>query len=678
VPFGEFGEPLGRVIATNVLAKLRDSAWDIAEGRAAPRWLFLVGGPGNGKSQMVEEFIRALGTALSCEDKLVEAVASEFRSRPTPRKVEIGGTSARKLLGEAFATRVSRLLIIQDASASDRADMDAAAQLDEDLINLLTEPRPVSEPIPILICCINRGLLARTIMAEDAGPPVVDLLESITRATGLGQEALSPKRPSCWPVIAPKFNSAFPEMAGLVACWPMDVESLMFSTDEHEPPAAIIIGEASSELRWEGAACADCDSREICPFFQNARWLREPQQGAALLRVLRRQELATGERWNFRAMFSLVAEVMVGEWEDFTIGDNPADHPCAWVHALGARAADQDPATSVPASFELMQHLYPQALFVGVLPSPGQEVVGFADSLPITGPVVRSVDSRSVRLEKAIRRRLESSFVPVMDPARWSPDDDTDVLYGLEDAYSQSVALGNDAWPASAPKAQVESQFLSWLVKAEDECDMRAGELPAKSLMAERFIRLIAAITAKRSVAIRSGRHADEENLSEYENTIRDSGRLAELQVRLRDLLSGRNFRADALSTFGQPENADDSLVLLVSNPVRVLPILPAPNASREAPAHDLPAIPVARRAIPLTYDLFVALQLRERGCSSGSLPASVRASLDRLKQLYAGEACRNEDQFLAGETYFEIDGLGRVTVTSAGGAPRFVGTDAR
>jgi hypothetical protein len=672
VPFGQFGEPLGEVIETSVRVKLAGAAADIAARRGGPRWLFLVGGPGNGKSQMVEEFIRVLGVSLGCERDLVAIVATDFARTPTPRKVEVRADGNGAGLGDEFRASVAKLVIIQDASASDRADTDAAQQLIEDLENLLTEPRQSDEPAPVLICCVNRGLLARTLMALDTGPAVVDLLEALTRATGLGEEALSKERPRCWPVVAPIFSEHFPEMKDVVACWPMDMESLLFTYDEQRSPASTILDKAVSQDRWEGGGCEGCDYKNSCPLYQNAAWLRQQDHAVNLLRILRRQELATGQRWNFRSLFSLVAEMLVGEWEDFSLDGTLLDHPCSWVHQVSDRMVSTQPEVSVPASFNLVQRLYPHALFVGTLPSPSGEVREVAGSLAVADPIVRFADTHSVSQGTSIRRRLQAEFLPAVDPARWSPVDETDALYQLDDAYSQSVALGNEAWPSVTPPAVAEQRLMSWLSKGEEEYDVLAIEQPARAIHSERYIRRIAAVVAKRSVSIRLGRHADEEYLAEYENAIRDPDRLADLQAQLRELLSGRFFRTNALATFGQAENTDASLVRLVSNPVPVLPIRPAPWPRADMPAHDLPAIPVARRAIPLTFDLFAALRLRDRGCSSGSMPASVRAALDRIKQLYAGEVCRKQELFLAGDTYFEIDLKGNVILATPGGEPRF------
>src|SRR5262249_49408078 len=128
-----------------------------------------------------------------------------------------------------------------------------------------------------------------------------------------------------------------------------------------------------------------------------------------------------------------------------------------------------------------------------------------------------------------------------------------------------------------------------------------------------------------------------------------------------------------ALAALGQPQNIGEWLVVLEGEPVRLNPIEPAPAASSTRPGHDLPALrfgePVTG-VVPLTFDMYVALRLRAEGCQSSSLPASVRAALDRLKQLHAGSLCRDERRFASDRAAFRIDDLGTLTLDREGGSP--------
>jgi hypothetical protein len=147
---------------------------------------------------------------------------------------------------------------------------------------------------------------------------------------------------------------------------------------------------------------------------------------------------------------------------------------------------------------------------------------------------------------------------------------------------------------------------------------------------------------------------------------------LGDLQALLRVLLSGGKFRFNALASFAQPHADDSGLVVLESDSMPIRPITPAPSPSASLPAHDYPSISVSGHPVPLTFDLFMALQLKKDGCSSGSLPAGVRASLDRIRQLHAGRICRAENEFLEHDAHFEIDQKGSIVVTAEGALPRF------
>ena len=59
------GRPSGSVITTGLLTRLQAWASDIAAGKeGTPRAIFLVGGPGNGKTEAVEFTIRELDAAM--------------------------------------------------------------------------------------------------------------------------------------------------------------------------------------------------------------------------------------------------------------------------------------------------------------------------------------------------------------------------------------------------------------------------------------------------------------------------------------------------------------------------------------------------------------------------------------------------------------------------------------
>jgi hypothetical protein len=666
VPFRGGGEPLGRLVETPLVLRLQKAAADIADGGPASRWIFLVGGPGNGKSQMVELFVRELGAQLACESELVKQAQEAFSGRPLQRLVVLEPTNGNPL-SERFQETVGRLVIVQDASATSDATGDAAADLAADLAALLTHEAGLDRPTPIVIVCANRGLLVRAMaVADDAR--VLGLLGRIVRATGLSADALLDPM-DCWPLDTSGLGLPADD---LVATWPLDMESLASGSDQ-ETPLDTIVQHAVAPERWDEADCGTCSSVGSCPLYANAASLRDEDRRRNALAILRRAELASGQRWNFRAAYSLAAELVIGQRDDFRLGEVTV-HPCAWVHSRLDDADSDDPARSLPAACELTTRLYHEALF----PSPNIRIPsGSAElttqyELPATEALVRSLATPSARATTAIRRRLGEEVATVLDPAEWSPRSDEDPLGELENGFAQSIGLGREAWTRHASIGPIEARLLALLEAAEAECLVRLqGIYSARAGESVRYIRQVACRVAKRAVGCFVGVHGNDDRLKEYEASLRDQTRLNELQNWLRQLLGHPQFTADALETFGQARAEDAAVAILEASRLRIRST-PAPLPTPTRPAHDLPVIRVDEYPVPLTYGLFQALQLKREGCASGSLPASVRALLDRIRQVHAGTICRDVDDFIEGGAALRLRGRGVVAMDSAESDPRF------
>jgi hypothetical protein len=642
------------MIKTALIARLRALAGQLARGEDAPRWVFLVGGPGNGKSEAVQDFIVALDRELGLAGVLESVARARFQPNPlVPCFVDLGGVDVGAV---PFEERIKRLIVVQDASASEQPQTDAAAELVFRLVDLLTGDSPDG----VLVCCINRGLLARALAVSYregwSEEELVELFNTLISATALGSEALREDRPPCWPLGLP---SGHP-LSGKVACWPLDMESLLLDGDDGISPVEQALAHATESTRWEAPGrCLDCDARDLCPFRQNATWLRAGPTRHQLRKLLRRTELATGQRWNFRNSFSLIAELLVGEWDDTA----ETSSPCAWVHTqvTACRADPSSPLAVSPATL-LFARLYPNALFPNrVVGSLGQEERATASSNGCERTLaLDDAVAASRRLSAThIRGFLADSLCPTLDPALHSPRAPLDPVGRLEDAYSQSVALGNASWPAEAAMSEIERMFLRLVDQAEGEWNPLSRE-SAQVLASLRFLRRTTACFAKRSIGARLGMHRTSEYLADYELAIRDADTLNDLRDALRSLLGkdGR-FRFNAVESFGQPQAEEQWLVVLEEDTVEIEPIVPAPEATPERPAHDLPCIRISGHDVPVTFELYAALRLRGDGCAASSLPASVRAAIDRIRHLYAGSLCRAARKFVLGRGKYLV-GAGR------------------
>ena len=660
VPFQAASNPLGRTIETSLVQRLRRLANDIATSAASsPRWIFLIGGPGNGKSETVQDFLSHLDAALGLGGTLCQVLSQRFApSGLVPRKVEIlpGDLGAA---GAAFAAKIGRLMVVQDATATESAHGNAANELAVDLADLITTPD--TPPMPVFIACANRGLLSRAMNEayRAFGNDVTRLFANLIQASSLGRDTLEGRKP-CWPI----------ETDTRFACWPLDVESLLVGSS---PPLDQALLSAVDANSWETAGhCQDCTSRDLCPFRQNAEWLRDDSTRRNLLAMLRRGELARGQRWNFRDAFSLIAELVVGQWSDF----GNASHPCDWVHRNVAAARTTPPDATAILSLAL--RLYPHAMFRG---GPARKAATVflehrsidQESQPLTLRALQaiSLDGQG-ESTKPIREIVARDYAR-LDPATFTPPDPGHPIRLIEDAFCQSVEQGRTAARQLGP-AVAEDLMLEVFEKAEREWDL-LGRESAVAVAAVCLLRNLAGMVAKRSTGVRLGYHALEDLLSDYEACLRDGARLRAVSTALQPLLGNPVFKFNLLEILGQPTADEVEPLVALQGPTTGAQALAAPDTTDAAPGHDVPSIRVTEPSyrIPLTFDFYMALQLRKKGCAASSLPASVRAALDRVRHRYAGELCRKEDLFVDGRTFVVLTGEKKVSVPAPGAAPGLV-----
>lgn len=665
VPFqDELGKPLGVTVDTPLIRKLRGLAQSLASEQAGtPRWLFLVGGPGNGKSEAVEAFIEKLDVETQADGQLKSLVTTKFRPDPvTPRRVTIESNELPQN-NPLLQRTIRRLILIQDASAVDIPDGNAENLLIKDLADLLTSPTGQE---PIFICCANRGLLARVlsvIRSESEHqwlnkPVVTELLSRLLMATGLGPEALRTDRPRVWPL---DYDRRF-------AAWPLDLDSIVGSEDG-ESPFERMLDSATTQIQWDNVGrCADCSSKSLCPFYTNATCLRQEDARANLLKLLRHGEFAVGQRWNFRDAFSLCSELLVGQRQDF-IGEGGQIHPCEWVHEKvdeirhGVQLPDK-----VKANWGLTIHLYQQSLFPA-WPDPEESLdARHVARSPLTLSVINMFKERR-RLEGTqVRAYLAGPFSVKLDPAHATPVAQRSLLHLAEDEFGQSIQQGLN-WLGDRMSI-VERELLALVTKAEQSWNDAVRE-SARVQDIVRTLRSLSTILVKRSLGVTHGEYLNLEHLNGYEALFRESSRLTALVQPLRKLLAseaGGMFRGSLVRVFGQPLPDGSRDIVVESQLGRVLP-RPAPRSSDERPGHDIPWVEVVedRIPIPLTFDLYVALRLSTEGCDSASFPPHTRAAIDKVRNAIAARLSRDRDGIIGGVVAVRVGCLGRLAVNEDG-----------
>ena len=339
------GRPGKSLLRTHLISRLESWAASVSSGtEATPRILLLVGGPGNGKTEAIEHTIHCLDRGLAADGRLVGGLSAFFRPAPghaVPRVVRIDAGDL------ASVPRILQLSIVQDASATAGHEGRPAHELlVEELLALVHGPSS-----HYYLCCVNRGVLDDALIhALDKGlGEARKLLEAITRAVGLSATA-----PPCWPL------EGYPP----IAVWPMDAESLLLDPGSGAPsPASVLLEHATRPDYWPEPG--ECPAGAGCPFCHSQALLARADNRKALLQVLRWYELASGKRWSFRDLFSLVSYMLAG---NRPAGQGAHADPCRWaLHLTGqdrtGLSASVPKRDQLTAIFHLATAGYQHALF---------------------------------------------------------------------------------------------------------------------------------------------------------------------------------------------------------------------------------------------------------------------------------------------------------------------------
>ncbi len=637
------GRPGNMVLTTNLLDRLK--AWATgfpAQAPGMPRVLLLVGGPGNGKTEAIESTVRWLDDALGADGALLAALKTAFSPADgiAPRLVDVDLASLldRNYLGS--------LSIVQDASVVTGVETRTAAHLLRDELRQAT----ALGRRETYLCCVNRGVLDDALIeAIDAGDDDGRrLLEAIARAV-----SLFPDAPPCWPL------RDFPE----VAVWPMDVESLLLPTAAGSvPPAKSLLGLALDERKWPAAG--SCAAGASCPFCISREVLARDREQQALLDQLRWYEVASGKRWSFRDLFSLVSYLLAGHR---TTAKDARLGPCEW--AAAQMQADElarrkgKPAKDVStAIFQLVAAQYQHALFHLWDREAGPSLLrdlrdlGLEDDNTAMGLHWFLASRRGQYLPTTIGSSLDG-LVRAMDPALATPETEVRVSQRttypyreLDVRFSRSVGEGLDYVRRHQVLPRLELDLLERLAALDGELSQDAvrRKRPAVATRVQRLVRDFACRTVRRTLGARSAAVLDGAILVEFQRVTEDPGGndLYEVSLEVERLLNTQqNFEISLTTTFGQPlpPAAQRAMLVVPARPVRPL----------EEDAPDRPARPIAYlkvgsgrsvQAIALTFDLFKAVKELREGMSVASLPRTVLALLDTTRARLSGPIVRDAE----------------------------------
>ncbi len=363
-------------------------------------WLFLVGGPGNGKSQALTTFAGALALPLQ--------VITENQQAPRavpPTWPKNGFPICGKL----------EAIFINDASISRLgAASGAGGSLFQDIRDIclkLANKNPA-----VIFANVNRGILieechslpaassniADTVARETifwlvepkVGSASTGSLKEITFAPGArspyyGQlrfKAAATKYP--YDIIV---HAVFLDTLSLLEPTPLlDTNGLTIDLSKEPPDVAqynpdggllptpncrlnTIAGErtssVSNEEKWEKNGCAQpdgssmktCEASDYCPFLANAKWLRDPNLVDRFLATIRAAEIASGRRFTYRDLMGHLSLAILGRLEEEWLR---GVHPCSWIEGLHKEIV-QNTAVKPHALIKFLEHRIYSNLFSG-------------------------------------------------------------------------------------------------------------------------------------------------------------------------------------------------------------------------------------------------------------------------------------------------------------------------
>jgi hypothetical protein len=634
--------PSGAVIRTGLLERLESWVSDLISGKPeTPRVVLLVGGPGNGKTEAIEACIRRLDQAGGLQGTLVEAVSAQFSAgtgRPVPRLASFD-------LGKLTDGRLGlQLEVVQDASVEDagRSDKTPPQLLLADLEEYVLAEKP-----NVYVACVNRGVLDDAFSAsiDSAREKERILLAQIIRSVGLTWDV-----PPCWPL------EGYPD----IAVWPMDVESLLVPTAAGDvAPARRLLDIATNESDW--AAVGNCAAGDRCPHCNSRAWLGDDRRRTSLLKLLHWYELASGKRWSFRDLGSLLSFLLAGGQGS---EQGRAISPCeaaARLVALDSSAETRRTPQALQAPYLLVASHYEHALF-GKWPRESARALrrdikelGLENDATLMGLYHFLNRRRHESIPSTLERQLEG-LCDLLDPAVADPDDCVQVssrtelaLRDIDARFSQSVADGLSFIGPYRALAPAETELLKRLARADQilaDPSLR-NRRPTAAERVQLLVREFSCRLVRRSIGVQSGMARDARVLASFEQVIGGDEELLHRTVRQVEKLLNEHdqFKTSLNTTFGEPSPPIARQTILTTQKQIVRP-LGNPSAGR--PIAALRFLRVGNRgayqSVALTFELFKSVTELGNDLLPAVLPRTVVALLDATRARLSGRIVRDEE----------------------------------
>lgn len=632
-------------LKTRLIMQLEKLADGILDGSVSSQAnIFLVGGPGNGKTHAAKYFLKRL-----MKDKFTEMPSAA------------AGSVTMELVGSTSS--VEHLHYIEDASAG-QDNESVYKRFIDDVEEYVLTPRQGA----IFLCCVNRGILA-TVLAKIAKREI-EASQGTRKFIATLSSVVSPD-------ATPKALWPF-ELEANVYIHPMDEESLLESIDDRHPVAIDILDEICAE---DDGRCQSCANSQKCPICSNIAALRDEKRRGSLLKILRYYEIVASRRLSFRDLFSVFSQLAAGSPYEYVLNGKRTS-PCKWVEKQIELSSSNLREDRLSALFSLASALYHNRLFgtwddfrVQARPllrlAKGSRIA----SIKAVVPVLQAIASLIRRSATASAQNYLPKCAAMLDPAIQDVSDDgqecIEKIRQCEDAFCKSLTLGIDMFLNEGYCSPSEVERGLFLEVRSIEQDQSILDMPvsdpefqtAQTILS--VLRVVLSRMAKRAIGAFDAFVYAGDRLDEYRAMLDNNLSYPNLAAKKRRLCSTIQgylfpeglFSCSMLATLGQAEPDEvNGFFMKNSRPAH---FAISSSGARDGITRNLLFVHEADLglSIKVNFDIYSALVDLQNGLKPASLPARINDIFDGIKSRIQGRLCHNWDLGASRFLYCDRDG---------------------
>lgn len=637
------GWNMGGLIQSRLLSNLESLAEDIRTGNHPnPVCVFLVGGPGNGKTEAAEFFLRRV---------YEQDFLPSFETK-----------DSRLFFRHRVTSKIDGVVVVEDATEL------RLGQLGNDINDYVLRNNSTSPQSNYLyLCCVNRGVLAKETAATDPGSAVGKFLSALSDVVSVGEVG-----PCMWPL---KGNARFKDGV-LASCspsvfvWPMDAESLvdpkLYDDSVEKTPGYQLL-----RRLFEKADCSDCyncQDQEFCPFFENLSEMKTKEGLARVVYCLNAFEIVTGNKLLFRDLLA-VSNVLFSDSEE-SYHKPQADRqvkttPCDWVKYHAEILRKHDRKNELASAFSLSSRRFNQVLFgdytefstkeIQFLKSMLNKFKGSGEFANIER-LLRAIADVGARRKNTTRawNLIHRDFAKKMDVALEEGFDD---LESIEIGFCSSTLIGSSVVKQKGCVSGSLDRLLGQLSKTEEDLGSNSFDVSTDKGEASRrclqLLQVLGSRMSKREIGERIPAVFNNDDIKVYRKICFDDNADREILEFIRKPLGqalslGGRFSSHVLQSIGQTQLSSKYIFTIdTENTCKIslersktLPV------STSAPVDPTPDVVIrflsstgdAKSArIRLTFPLFNALRKIKEGLSIASISEQTFVSLNLLSSKLLG-----------------------------------------